>query len=150
MLATFVWLGLAVVFGLAEAAAPGLICLWFCLGAAVSFVVSFFVPDLLVQIIVFVVSSAAMLLALRPFMRKRVKGTPEDALTNADTYVGREVLVTQGIPAGAGRTGRVKLADVSWLARTADASALASGTRARVSAVESTVLVVEPLVKTES
>lgn len=145
MLTTFVWLGLAVVLGLVEAAVPALVCIWFCLGAAVTFVVSFFVPDILVQVVVFVVASAALLAALRPFMRKRMKATPEDALTNADTYAGREVVVTQGVPAGEGRTGRVKLADVSWLARTADASPLASGSRARVVRVDGTVLVVEPV-----
>ena len=145
MLATFVWLGLAVLFGLVEAAAPALVCLWFCLGAAVTFAVSFFVGDVLVQVIVFVASSAILLAALRPFMRKRMKAKPEDCLTNADTYVGREVVVTQGVPEGAGRTGRVKLADVSWLARTPDGSALPAGARARVTQVEGTVLVVEAL-----
>lgn len=145
MIATFVWLGLAVVFGLVEAAAPALVCLWFCLGAAVAFVVSFFVENVTVQVAVFLASSIVMLLALRPFMRKRTKAKPEDSLTNADSYVGREVVVTQSVPAGAGQCGRVLLADVSWLARTADGTALASGARARVTQVDGTVLVVEPL-----
>lgn len=144
MIATFVWLGIAVVFGVIEAAAPALVCLWFCLGAAIAFVVSFFVDNLLVQVAVFLVASVAMLLALRPFMRKRTKSNPADALTNADSYVGREVVVTQQIPEGAGRTGRVLLADVSWLARTPDGKPLATGSRATVRAVDSTVLVVEP------
>ena len=145
MVATFVWLGIAVVFGFIEAAAPALVCLWFCLGAAVAFVVSFFVDNILAQIAVFLVASVAMLLALRPFIRKRTKANPEDALTNSDAYVGHEVVVTQGIPEGAGQTGRVLLADVSWLARTPDGSALPTGTRAKVAQVDSTVLVVEPL-----
>lgn len=144
MVATFVWLGLAVLFGIIEAAAPALVCLWFCLGAGIAFVVSFFVPDVVVQIIVFLVCSVALLLALRPFMRKRIKANPEDALTNFDAYVGREVLVTQAIPAGSGQNGRVLLADVSWLARTADGSALSSGSHATVKQVDGTVLVVEP------
>ena len=109
MVATFVWLGIAVVFGFIEAAAPALVCLWFCLGAAVAFVVSFFVDNILAQVAVFLVASVAMLLALRPFIRKRTKANPEDALTNSDAYVGREVVVTQGIPEGAGQTGRVLL-----------------------------------------
>ena len=144
MVATFAWLGIAVVFGFIEAAAPALVCLWFCLGAAVAFVTSFFVDDLLVQVIVFLVASIAMLLALRPFLRKRTKANPEDALTNSDAYVGREVVVTQGIPEGSGRTGRVLLADVSWLARTPGGNALPTGAHATVKQVDGTVLVVEP------
>lgn len=143
MVATFVWLGLAVLFGVVEAIAPALVCLWFCLGAAVAFAASFFVDDVVIQVAIFLVSSVLMLVALRPFIRKRTKANPEDALTNADTYVGREVVVTQGIPAGSGQCGRVLLADVSWLARTADGSALPAGSRARVAQVDSTVLVVE-------
>ena len=65
-----IWLGITVALGLAEAAAPALVCLWFCLGAAITFVVSFFVFDLLVQVIVFVVSSALGLAALRAFMKR--------------------------------------------------------------------------------
>ena len=131
-----IWLGITVALGLAEAAAPALVCLWFCLGAAITFVVSFFVPDLLVQVIVFVVCSALGLAALRPFMKKA-------AVTNSDEYVGRSVTVVQGIPQDG--TGRVRLADVSWSARTKDGSALSAGSKARVEAVESTVLVVSPL-----
>lgn len=144
MLATVFWLVLAVVLGLVEAAAPALVCVWFCLGAAAAFVVSLFVESPLVQTAVFVASSAALLLALRPFMRKRLKAEPGDAATNADAYVGREVVVTQQIPAGEGATGRVRLADVSWLARTADGAAMPTGARARVEAVDGTVLVVGP------
>ena len=140
-----IWLGITVALGLAEAAAPALVCLWFCLGAAVTFVVSFFVDDLLVQIIVFVVCSALGLAALRPFMKKSSESKEKDAVTNSDEYVGRTVTVVQRIPEGG--TGRVKLADVSWMARMQDGSALASGSKARVEAVESTVLVLGPLPK---
>ena len=118
-------------------------CLWFCLGAAITFVVSFFVPDLLVQVIVFVVCSALGLAALRPFMKKSSESKEKAAVTNSDEYVGRSVTVVQGIPQDG--TGRVRLADVSWSARTKDGSALSAGSKARVEAVESTVLVVSPL-----
>ena len=138
-----IWLGITVALGLAEAAAPALVCLWFCLGAAITFVVSFFVSDLLVQVIVFVVCSALGLAALRPFMKKSSESKEKDAVTNSDEYVGRSVTVVQGIPQDG--TGRVRLADVLWSARTKDGSALSAGSKARVEAVESTVLVVSPL-----
>ena len=138
---SFVWLGAAIALGLFEAAAPGLVCIWFCLGAAITFLVSLFVENLLIQVIVFVVASLVMLLSLRPFMKRRVNANGEQALTNSDAYVGRTVVVTQAIPQGS--RGRVRLADVSWVARTQDGQALPSGSRAIVRAVEGTVLVVE-------
>ena len=138
-----IWLGITVALGLAEAAAPALVCLWFCLGAAITFVASFFVSDLLVQVIVFVVCSALGLAALRPFMKKASESKEKDAVTNSDEYVGPSVTVVQGLPQDG--TGRVRLADVSWTARTKDGSALSAGSKARVEAVESTVLVVSPL-----
>lgn len=138
-----IWLGITVALGVAEAAAPALVCLWFCLGAAVAFVTSFFVSDLLVQVVVFVVCSALGLVALRPFMKKSSESKEKDAVTNSDEYVGRTVTVVQGIPEGG--SGRVKLADVSWMARTKDGAALPAGSKARVDAVESTVLVVTAL-----
>lgn len=143
-MATWIWLGLAVVLGVVEAMGPALVCIWFCLGAVASFIVSFFVDSIVVQIAVFVVASLVMLLALRPFMSKAVKAKAGEAVTNYDAYVGREVIVTQGIPAGQGNTGRVRLSDVSWLARTADGSEAPSGAHVVVKDVEGTMLVVEP------
>jgi len=144
-MAPLVWLGIAIALGFVEAAAPALVCIWFCLGAVITFVASFFVKSILAQIIIFVIASCVMLAALRPFMRSRVKGKPEDAMTNADAYIGREVVVSQRIPAGSSQTGRVLVADVSWLARTADGVEAPSGSRVRIKEVDSTVLVVEPV-----
>lgn len=138
----FVWLGVAVVAGLVEAASPLLICIWFCLGAAVAFVVSLLVHNLLIQIVVFLVASLLMLVALRPFMRRRVNAKGEPA-TNADTYIGRVVTITQGITPT--RDGRALLGDTSWIAHRADGGALASGSKARVTSVDGARLVVEPL-----
>ena len=47
-MATVVWLGVTIAFGVIEAMAPALVCIWFCLGAAVTFVASFFVKSVLV------------------------------------------------------------------------------------------------------
>ena len=143
-MAAFIWLGIAVVFGIVEAIAPALVCVWFCVGAAAAFVAALCTANVWIQVAVFVVVSAVCLLCLRPFIRKTAKAKPEDAVTNYDTYVGREVVVTQAIPAGEGRCGRVLLADVSWLARTADGTAVSTGERVVVKAVDSTVLVVAP------
>lgn len=142
----FVWLGVAVVAGLIEAASPMLVCIWFCLGAAITFVVSFFVDDLLVQIVVFVIASLVMLAALRPFMKKRVNAKGEQR-TNSDAYVGRIVTVSQGITET--RDGRALLGDTSWIARLAHGGSLKAGSKARVHAVDGARLVLLPLADEE-
>lgn len=144
VVATIIWLGIAVTFGVVEAAAPALVCIWFCVGAVAAFLVSLFSVSILVQTVVFLVVSCAALLALRPFFRKSIKVKPDEALTDVDAYVGREVTVTQDIPAGNDQCGRVKMGDVSWLARTVDGGAVPAGARVVVEAVDSTVLVVRP------
>ncbi len=140
-LVPFVWLGITVVFGLVEAASPTLVCIWFCLGAAVAFVVSLLTANLLVQILVFVLASAVMLVCLRPFFRRRatLKG---DSKTDVDALVGRRVTVSQAIPAK-GR-GRALLADTSWLASSADGAAIPAGTAAVIARVDGARLIVAP------
>ncbi|MBR2836603.1 MAG: NfeD family protein [Coriobacteriales bacterium] len=140
MVLTLLWLGAAIVLGLIEAAAPALVCLWFCLGAVITFIASFFVTEFWIQFIIFTVASLIMLAALRPFMKKRVNVKGE-AATNSDAYVGKDVVVTQAIPEG--QKGRVRLGDVSWIATTQDGSALATGSHAIVASVDGTVLVVK-------
>ena len=144
-MAAIIWLGIAVAFGIVEAAAPALVCIWFCVGAAAAFVVSLFTASILVQVAVFLVVSCVALLALRPFFRKSAKVKAKDALTDVDAYVGREVTVTQEIPAGKDLCGRVRLGDVSWLARTSEGVAGPTGSRVVVKSVDSTVLVVKPV-----
>lgn len=144
-MAAIIWLGIAVAFGIVEAAAPALVCIWFCVGAAAAFVVSLFTANILVQVAVFLVVSCVALLALRPFFRKSAKVKAKDALTDVDAYVGREVTVTQEIPAGKDLCGRVRLGDVSWLARTSEGVAVPTGSRVVVKSVDSTVLVVKPV-----
>ena len=139
----FIWLGIAVVLAFIEAAAPALVCVWFCVGAAAALVTSIFVTDLLVQIIVFLVVSLVALIALRPFIKKRVNVRGDEVATNSDAYIGRDVVVTQNIPEG--RQGRVRLGDVSWSARSSSGEAITAGTLAKVDAVDGTVLVVEPV-----
>ena len=144
-MAAIIWLGIAVAFGIVEAAAPALVCIWFCVGAAAAFVASLFTASILVQVAVFLVVSCVALLALRPFFRKSAKVKAKDALTDVDAYVGREVTVTQEIPAGKDLCGRVRLGDVSWLARTSEGVAVPTGSRVVVKSVDSTVLVVKPV-----
>jgi membrane protein implicated in regulation of membrane protease activity len=137
----FIWLGLAVVFGIIEAASPVLVCIWFCAGAGIAFIVSLFCDNILIQSVVFIAASIVMLIALRPFFKHRVAhdATKE---TDVDAMIGRTVTVTQAIVSNG--EGRALLADTTWLARSEDGSAIPTGSRATIVRVDGTRLVLRP------
>ena len=137
----FVWLGLAVALGIVEAAGPALVCIWFCLGAVVSFVVSLFIEDLLVQVIVFLAVSLVALIALRPLIRRSAHPKGE-VPTNSDALVGKLAVIEQDTTPDS--DGRAIVADVSWLARSAGSYVIPAGAKARIVAVDGARLVVEP------
>ena len=78
-----IWLSLFVVMQIVEALGPNLVSIWFSFGALVSLIVSF-IPGVpwWVEVIVFVVISAATLLSLRPVFRKYLKRNDEHIINN--------------------------------------------------------------------
>ena len=128
-----VWLVLMILFMLVEAGTVSMVSVWFAAGALAALIASLCQAPLWLQIILFVVISAALLLALRPLARKYF--TPRLTKTNVDAVVGAEGLVTERID-NLSATGRVKLGGAEWSARSTSGEALEVGTRIRVDRVE--------------
>lgn len=137
-----VWLALMVVFLLLEAGTVSMVSIWFAVGALAAMVASLFSAPLWLQIVLFVVVSAALLLALRPLARKYF--TPRLTKTNVDAVVGQEGLVLERID-NTEATGRVKLGAVEWSARSTSGAPLEAGTRIKVDRVEGVKVFVTPL-----
>ena len=130
---TFIWIALVVVFLIVEAACPiHLVSIWFAAGALVAAVVSMLHGQLWLQILLFAATSAALLMTLRPVVRKLF--TPKLTRTNVDAVVGAEGLVTVPVDNLHG-TGQVKIGGMEWTARSADGQPLEVGTRVRVDKV---------------
>ncbi len=108
-----IWLSLFVVMLIVEALGPNLVSIWFSFGALVSLIVSF-IPGVpwWVEVIVFVVISAATLLALRPVFRKYLKRN--EFKSNIDSFQGKRGYVIEDITYL--KPGAVKIGDVSWTA----------------------------------
>ena len=128
-----VWLALMVVFLLLEAGTVSMVTIWFAVGALAAMVASLLGAELWLQILLFVVISAALLLALRPLARKYF--TPRLAKTNVDAVVGEEGFVTVTID-NTTAAGRVKLGHMEWSARSTSGEVLEEGTRIKVDKVE--------------
>ncbi len=114
---TIFWGVLFVAFVIAETATVQLICIWLAAGSLASFLVSFFVPNIMVQTVIFVVVSTLLLVFTRPLLKKFI--TPKRVKTNADSLVGREAIVSQTIDNLRG-TGRIMADGLSWNARSDD------------------------------
>ena len=127
------WLVLMVMFILIEASTVSMVSTWFAAGALAALIASLFQAPLWLQLALFAVVSAAMLLALRPLAKKYF--TPRLSKTNIDALIGSEGLVVERID-NVTASGRVKLAHMEWSARSTSGEVLEEGTRIRVDRIE--------------
>ena len=158
-----IWLAVALVMLIAEAATVQMVSIWFCLGAVAAAIAAILGGNVPVQVVVFVVVSGLTLAFTRKFVKKvlRVKKTP----TNADSVIGAIGQVTEPIDDEAG-TGRIKVeaigvggvpfdaelgfgrcveAGMDWSARTTDGSKLPEGVKVKVKAIAGVKLMVSPI-----
>ena len=89
------WLIAAGIFFVAEIFTAGFLVFWFGIGALIAMCVSFFIEDLVIQSVVFIVSSAILILATKPLVKKFLKSN--DVKTNVFSIVGKKGLVIKDI-----------------------------------------------------
>lgn len=130
---TIIWLALMVIFLITEAATVTMVSLWFAAGALVAMAASFLGASIGLQVVLFLIVSAALLACLRPLARKHF--TPRLERTNIDAIVGAEGYVTTDID-NLSATGTVKLGAMEWTARSTDGSTIPKGTLVRVDKIE--------------
>ncbi len=137
------WLAATVVLLVIEALVPGLISIWFAIGALAALISALFHAPFWLQIVWFLVVSVLTLVLTRPLVRKYVNSrvTP----TNADRNIGKDAIVTEEID-NLRAKGAVLLDGKTWSARMADEKAYADvGETVRVLRIEGVKLVVERL-----
>ena len=139
--AATIWLGLTVVFLIAEAATVTVISLWFAAGALAAMAMALAGGSIWMQALVFLVVSAAALTALRPLVRKYL--TPKLTATNVDSIIGATGIVTTAID-NIGAVGQVKLNGMEWTARSTSGDPIEPGTRVRVDKIEGVKVFVSP------
>lgn len=132
----WVWLILAVLFGIGEIVLPGVFLLWIAIAAAltggITVLVGISVP---VQVIVFAVLCLVATYAGRRWYTNNPVESQDPLLNDrAARLVGETVLIVEAIEGG---QGRVKVGDSVWTARGPDAEA---GKRVQIVGVEGTVL----------
>ena len=140
--AAFVWLGLVILFLIAEGATVSLVSLWFAAGAVVAMFAALLGAGAWLQTGLFLVVSGALLLMLRPIVRRYL--VPKRTPTNVDSLVGATGLVTETID-NVTASGQVKLGAMEWTARSTTGENIPQDTLIRVDRIEGVKVYVTPV-----
>ena len=136
----FVWLVIAVVLGIFEAATVALVSIWFAIGAVAAMVPGYFNAPFWVQILVFILVSALCFVFTRPFFKKIIRVNKQP--TNVDRLVGQEGVATDDIENIECR-GKVFISGLTWSARSETGELIPQGAVVTVKKIEGATLVVE-------
>jgi membrane protein implicated in regulation of membrane protease activity len=138
------WLTIAAVLGLAELASLDFTLLMLAAGALTAAGVAAFFPGLLwLQIVVGLITAAAMLGAIRPLLVRKIHHGTE-LKTGSAHVIGRSGTVVKEIHPDGG--GSIRLNGELWTARPYDeVSTIAPGTRVEVMSIDGATAVVYPV-----
>ncbi len=134
-----VWLGIAVVLGILEAATVALVSVWFAVGALAAMIPAYFGAPIWAQILVFLVISAVCLALTRSFFKDVVKIKKQP--TNSDSLIGTAGVVSSKIENLRGG-GKVYISGLTWSAKTADGSEAEEGDVVTIERIEGATLYV--------
>ncbi len=109
-----IWLLAVIVLLVVEGLVPGLISIWFALGALAALLAALFHAPVWLQLLWFLVVSVAALAVTRPLVKKYVNSRVKP--TNADMLIGKECVVTERIDNLHG-TGATAVGGKTWTAR---------------------------------
>lgn len=136
------WLIVAGIFFIIEIATVGFLLFWLGIGALLAMITSFITSNVLVQTIVFVVSSCILVPLTKPladkFIGKKSVRTNSYSLLNKHGVVTSDINPIEGI-------GQVKVNGEIWSAKTEDESILTKGTEIEVIKIDGVKLIVSPV-----
>ena len=135
------WLAAMVVLLIIEGAVPGLVSIWFALGALAALLAAILHAPVWLQVTWFVVVSVVSLILTRPLARKYVNSKTQP--TNADMLIGSDCVVRERIDNLRG-TGAVLAQGKEWPARTESGEASAEvGEIVKIVRIEGVKLIVK-------
>ena len=139
--AAIVWFVLLVLFLFVEANTVSVVSVWFAAGALAAIVTVLLGGQLWLQVVLFFVVSAGLLVALRPIIKKHF--TPKLVKTNVESIVGQKGYATAAID-NLSATGQVKLGGMYWSARSTSGDPIPEGTLVKVDRIEGVKAFVSP------
>lgn len=141
------WTCAIIIFLVIEAIVPGLVSIWFAVGAIPALIAAIFGGPLWLQLVLFLLASGVAIAATRPLAKKYVNSRVQP--TNADMLLGKDCVVTETVDNLHG-TGAVSVGGKVWTARTEqDGERLEAGSVAVVLRIDGVKLIVRATEKTE-
>ena len=136
-----VWLGLALVLGVVEAATADLVFLMLAGGALAGSLAALLTLGVVGQVLVAVAVAVALLAVVRPLAKRRLTSTEPAAAIGTDRYLGAVGVVTATVTDTEG--GLVRVHEDTWSAQVAGGEpAIPKGREARVCAIRGATLIV--------
>ncbi len=140
----YFWLAVIIISIAVEAVTLGLCGIWFAVGGVAALIAATFGASLWVQLVIFVVLSAVMLLLVRPLFSRFLKSGRQ--ATNADRIIGQTAVVSEPID-NLSETGAVRVLGKEWTARTKDGTPVPAGARVTILEIRGVKAIVQ---KTET
>ena len=131
-----IWFALIFVFLIIEAITVNLVTIWFAFGSICAYITSYFTENIIIQLIVFVLSSTISLILTKPFLKKYMKKKHEK--TNIDRIIGQTGVVTKDIKKL--ENGRVKVDGKDWMAKSEEE--IEKGTEVEILKIEGAKIIV--------
>lgn len=136
------WLVATGIFFIIEMATTGFLIFWLGIGALLAMITSFITNSILVQTIVFVVTSCILIPLTKPLADKFT--SKKTVATNSYSLINKRGIVTMDInPIEA--TGLVKVNGEIWSAKSQDESIISKGTEIEVLDIDGVKLIVSPI-----
>jgi membrane protein implicated in regulation of membrane protease activity len=137
-----IWLAAIIVFAILEAVTYQIVSIWFVFGAVGGMIAYILGADFYWQMGIFIAVSAILLAILRPLSMKLVK--KQDFKTNADSLIGKNILITQEVSNIKG-TGQGKINGMVWTVRGGSDEVIHTGEIAKVKRIEGVKLIAEKI-----
>lgn len=141
-----IWLIIAGLFFIGEIITVGFLIFWFGVGALLAMIVSFFTSNIIIQTSVFVISSAILLFATKPFVKKFVDVKPTK--TNAYSIIGKKALVIKEINSHS--VGQIKIKGEVWSAEAENDETIEEGSEVEIVQIKGVKAIVKLAIRAEA
>ena len=133
------WLIAAGIFFIGEMVTVGFLVFWLGVGALLAMLVSFITDSIVIQTVVFAISSIALIFLTKPLISKYI--SKEIVPTNTDSLIGKKGIIIKEIGTN---VGQVKVSGEVWTAISDNDIAIDKGTEVEILRIDGVKLVVSP------
>ena len=140
------WLIASGIFFIAEIITTGFLVFWLGIAGLITMCISFFTDNLMIQASVFVILSAVLILATKPFVNKFVNKKETTEKTNAFSIIGKTAIVIKDIDSING-VGQIKVHGEVWSAEGTNGSNIEKGTKVEIKEIDGVRAIVAPISK---